>query len=92
MIGTAKIVLFLNMTLFDIIKFNKELIIRLVNIGCRPDDYKYIDLYSEYLDMRHDGDKVTYIVAFLSEKYGVSERKIYELVKRFGSSCTTHAV
>ncbi len=83
---------YLIMTLFEILNFNRELLNRLTIIGFKPDDCKFIDLYSEYERMRHDGDKVTYIVSFLSDKYNVSERKIYTVIKRFGSNCTPHAV
>ena len=38
------------------------------------------------------GEKVTYIVTVLSERYHVSERKVYSLVKRFGQHCTLGAV
>lgn len=38
------------------------------------------------------GGKVSYIVAVLAERYGVSERKVYGLLKRFGSDCTGFAV
>lgn len=80
------------MTLFEILYFNRELIKRLQRAGFKPDDCRYIELYGEYERMRADGDKVTYIVSSLSEKYKVSERKIYSIVKRFGTRCTVGAV
>lgn len=73
------------MTYFDIIKFFKESIFRLVSIGFKPEDCRYIDLYSEYIEMRNRGDKITYIVSTLSIKYGVSERTVYNIVKRFST-------
>ena len=42
--------------------------------------------------MRKGGDKVTYIVSMLADKYNVSERKVYGLIKRFGKDCTLRAV
>jgi hypothetical protein len=42
--------------------------------------------------MLDQGEKVSYAVAVLSEKYSVSERKVYALVKRFQSDCKTLAV
>ena len=42
--------------------------------------------------MLDQGEKVSYAVAVLSEKYLVSERKVYALVKRFQSDCKTFAV
>lgn len=80
------------MTLFEILYFNRELIKRLQNAGFKHDDCRYIELYNDYERMRADGDKVTYIVSSLSEKYKVSERKIYSIVKRFGTRCTVGAV
>jgi hypothetical protein len=80
------------MTVFEILNFNKELLNRLSLIGFKPDDCKYIDLYSEYDQMCQAGDKVTYIVSVLSNKYKVSERKIYDIVKHFRKDCTVRAV
>ena len=80
------------MTLFEILNFNRELLERLAGTGYKPDDYKYIDLYREYEQMRRKGDKVTYCVAFLSARHGVSERKVYEILGRFKKECTFHTV
>ena len=74
------------MTVFEILNFNKELLNRLTEIGYKPEDCKYIDLYSDYERMRRNGDKVTYIVNVLADKYDVSERKVYGVIKRFGKT------
>ncbi|MDR3141954.1 MAG: hypothetical protein LBU37_09555 [Tannerellaceae bacterium] len=80
------------MTFYEIVNFNKELLGRLMKIGFKPDDCRWIELYAEYGRMKFDGDKVTYIVSFLSDRYKVSERKIYAIIKRFGTDCTDRAV
>lgn len=80
------------MTLYEILAINKEMITRLQEYGAKPDDCRYIDLYRDYLQLRDDGEKVTYIVSLLSERYHVSERKVYSLVKRFGQHCSVCAV
>ncbi len=80
------------MTLYEVLAINKEMINRLQKYGAKPDDCRYIDLYRDYLQLRDDGEKVTYIVSLLSERYHVSERKVYSLVKRFGQRCTIGAV
>ncbi|MDR1370826.1 MAG: hypothetical protein LBJ72_11990 [Dysgonamonadaceae bacterium] len=80
------------MTVYEILNFNRELLNRLVVIGFRPKDCRYIDLYSEYERMRNDGDKITYIVSVLSDKYKVSERKAYDIIKQFKKDCTIRAV
>ena len=38
------------------------------------------------------GEKVGYIVAVLAERYGVSERTVYDVVKRFGQDCKPFSV
>lgn len=81
-----------NMKVFELINFNRELLKKLQKAGIRLDDAQYIDLYSDYVDMYQQGEKVSYIVAALSEKYAVSERKVYGLLKRFQSDCKPFAV
>ena len=39
-----------------------------------------------------DGEKVSYIVAALATKYDISERKVYDLIKRFKTNCNLLAV
>lgn len=80
------------MTIFEILKFNRELLERLRNIGVRLEDTRYIDLFGEFNDMVGSGDKVSYAVAVLAEKYGISERKVYSLVRHFRNDCNPGAV
>ena len=79
------------MTLFEILEFNREIITKLASLGVKAGDCKYIDLYAEYTAMRRRGEKVTYAVSFLAEKYSVSDRKVYGILKRFAADCTHHA-
>ena len=80
------------MKLIEILKFNRELLRNLQAAGIRMEDTRYIDLYAEYTRLLDQGEKVSYAVAVLSERYSVSERKVYALVKRFQSDCKTLAV
>lgn len=80
------------MTLYEAINFNKEVIDRLISMGFKADDCRYVRLYADYMEMKERGEKVTYIVTVLSEKYDVSERKVYYLIKRLGRRCTIGAV
>lgn len=75
------------MKVIEILNFNRELLKRL-----QAEDARYIDLYADYTRLLDQGEKVSYAVAVLSEKYSVSERKVYALVKRFQSDCKTLAV
>ena len=61
-------------------------------MGIRPDDVQYIELYNEYNKLHTNGEKVSYIVATLSLRYGISERKVYDLTRRFKTDCNLCAV
>lgn len=55
-------------------------------------DYKYIKLYEDYNKARKTGEKVGYVVAVLAERYQVSERTVYDVVRRFGQDCKSVSV
>lgn len=80
------------MKVIEVLEFNRELIKRLKLAGIRLEDANYIDLYTEYKQLMAQGEKVSYAVAHLAEKYVVSERKVYGLIKRFRSDCNPCAV
>ena len=80
------------MKVIELLNFNRELLKKLQEAGIRLEDARYIDLYMNYVRLLNQGDKVSYVVAVLSEKYSVSERKVYALVKHFQSDCNPLAV
>lgn len=68
------------MKIYELLQFNKELLKRLCFAGIKPDDYKYADLFADYERLSQEGEKKTYIVAMLADKYGISERKVYSVI------------
>ncbi len=80
------------MKIIEVLKFNRELIKRLKIAGIRLEDEEFVDLYTDYTTLLNRGEKVSYIIARLSEKYTVSERKVYMLIKRIQSDCKPLAV
>ena len=80
------------MKLYELINFNRGLLENLQDAGIRLSDVRYVELFAEYQAMRSEGLKVSYIVAVLAERYGVCERKVYDLLKRFRRDCTPVAV
>lgn len=56
------------------------------------EDVQYIELYNDYNGLLDEGEKVSYIVAVLAERYNVCERKVYTLIKRLQSDCNPFAV
>ncbi len=75
------------MKVFEILNFNREPLKRLQQAEIRIEDVEYIDLYNDYRMMFGGGEKVSYIVAILADRYHVSERKVYTLIKRYGREC-----
>ncbi|MBE6298703.1 MAG: hypothetical protein E7083_00025 [Bacteroidales bacterium] len=80
------------MTIYEVLKLYRGSLNILYEIGVNPEDYRYIDMYEEYVRLRNRGEKTTYIVAELSSKYDVSERNIYAVISRFKSDCKPFAV
>lgn len=74
------------MTIYKLLSLNKNVLICLSNSGVTLNDYQYIELFEEYTKMFNEGLKTTYIVTVLSDKYKVSERKIYSIIKRVKSA------
>lgn len=70
------------MKVIEILKLNRELLNICRDVGIRMDDVQYIELYNDYNRLLAAGEKVSYIVAVLAERYAVSERKVYALIKR----------
>lgn len=77
------------MKVYELLSFNKELLLKIHIAGLKVDDYKYVDLYADFLHLKNDGEKVTYIVSHLSHKYAISERQVYSIVRRMENEITT---
>lgn len=80
------------MKVIEILKLNRELLNICREVGIRVEDVRYIELYNDYNRLLAAGEKVSYIVAVLAERYGVCERKVYTLIKRLQSDCNLCAV
>jgi Mor family transcriptional regulator len=80
------------MKVCELLAFNRELLGRMISAGIRPDDYKHVELYNEYTAMKGRGEKVTYIIAHLSDKYKLSERFIYAFVSRMKKDITAQPI
>ena len=80
------------MKVFEILNFNREPLKRLQQAGIRIEDVEYIDLYNDYRVMLGGGEKVSYIVATLADRYHVSERKVYTPMKRYGRECSAQVL
>jgi len=79
------------MKVFEAIKLTESTLIALRNANVGTGDVEYIKLYEEFRDLQGDGLKVSYCVAFLAEKYHISIRKVYDLIRKFKSDCKMSA-
>lgn len=80
------------MTIYEILSFNKELLRRLFDAGIQTKDYRYVDLFRDYIDMLNEGNKTTHAVSVLSDRYAISERKVYDVIRKLASDCKNSAV
>lgn len=76
------------MKVIEILNLNRELLIYFREAGIR----QYIGLYNEFRALKAQDNKVSYIVATLATKYNISERKVYDLIRRFKTDCNLLAV
>lgn len=75
------------MTVYEALKMCGGVIEKLEKAGVKPSDHKYVALFEDYQRARKRGEKISYIVFCLAQRYGMSERNVYEVVKRLGSDC-----
>lgn len=75
------------MKVYEILSLAPEMMKMLHESGIKADDYRWIELYREYRKMKRNGDKTVYVVAVLSERYQICERKVYKVLKRMEQDC-----
>ena len=60
---------------------------KLEDAGVKPSDHKYIALFEDFGRAKEQGEKVSYIVACLAQQYRMSERNVYDIVRRLAADC-----
>jgi hypothetical protein len=80
------------MKVIEILKLGREMMKVLQESCIKMEDYRYIEMYEEYKDIVACGGKTSYAVSVLSERYGISERKVYYLLRKLSKDCTIGAV
>lgn len=64
----------------ELILFNKELFQKLKQAGVRLEDYRYCDLYRDYLELSREGVNRKVVFLTLSERYGITDRQVYNII------------
>ena len=75
------------MTVYEALKLCGGVIEKLEKAGVKSTDHKYVALFDDYRRAKQRGEKISYIVLCLAQRYNMSERNVYEVVKRLGSDC-----
>lgn len=70
----------------DLVEFNKELLQRLNEAGIRLEDYKYCDLYRDYLKLSETMGSRKEVILSLAQKHGISDRQVYNILNRLERS------
>ena len=85
------------MIIYELLSLNKDSLRYLSAAGIKTKDYRYVDLFRDYryvdlfrdyMRMTGEGCKTTYAVAVLAEKYGICERKVYDVIRRLKEPCS----
>lgn len=64
----------------ELIEFNRELFQRLKQAGIRLDDYKYCDLYRDYVELSQKESNRKVVFLTLAERYGITDRQVYNII------------
>lgn len=70
------------MRAYELLLTNRSLLTAMNECQLSVSDIKYIKLITEYIGMRAEGHKKTYIVGCLSDRYEIPERSLYRIIER----------
>ena len=70
------------MKMVELIKISTESLKMMSKHDIKMNDWKHVEMFEEYLDMRGRCEKFRYIMAYLAEKYRLSESSVKRIVKR----------
>lgn len=76
----------------ELLTFCPNLLKALHESGIKTSDYVYVRFYCDYQRLKAAGEKKTYIVAYLQDNYGLSERSVYKLLHKLDMDCPIRAV
>ena len=72
------------MTQFELIKTNETILKAMLRYKIGILEVNNLMIYEEYKARKARKEKIGYIMCSLKEKYNISERSIYGIVKRMG--------
>lgn len=73
------------MNAYEFLSTHRSVLEQIQSLPVSPSDIRYIDLYRDYMRLKDEGHKKIYILQYLSDEYGVDERTIYRVIKKFSA-------
>lgn len=64
----------------DLIEFNKELLQKLKKAGVKLEDYKYCELYRDYLKLSATTGSRKEVMLTLADRYKITDRQVYNII------------
>ncbi len=74
------------MRIIDLVEFNRELLQRMNEAGIRLEDYKYCDLYRDYLKLSETMNTRKAVILTLAERHHISDRQVYNILRHLEMS------
>lgn len=70
------------MTTYQLLRANESLLRLISENKINITDVTHLEIYAQYQRMKEEGHKVGYITIHLADKYGMTDRGIYKVIKR----------
>ena len=78
------------MTNYELLIVNRSMVEVLLANHININDVQNLQIYEQFMEMKKQGHKVTYITVFLAHKYGITDRGIYKIIKRLSRSVSVN--
>ena len=75
------------MKVIELLKLTHISLEILQNACIKISDVQYVKMYDEYRSLISENNKTSYAATVLSQKYGISERQFFYIIKRFEKDC-----
>ena len=70
------------MTNYELLTMNRSMVEVLLANHININDVQNLQIFEQFMEMKQQGHKVSYITVFLADKYGMTDRGIYKIIKR----------
>lgn len=68
----------------ELVKISRNALEMMSKFDIKQNDWQFVPMYEEYLAMRQRREKFRYVLAYLAEKYSLSESSVMRVIRRLG--------